>query len=225
MSSIQQWKPNQILLLEYLIENPSATRNEMSEVAGVSVYKVSNWLKDPIFVEAFYDRYMISFGTKLPSVLDSMVREALEGNVQAGRLVLEHSGKLVKNVHIKHESPFEKFIAAESVKDITDAEFDEAIVEELVKEEIKEEFKELPKRNKENDSPHKRLMKETKRIKSAKELELKNERQKKNYALRKRAERVGLKPLPGGRPNKYDRKRWLKELEKREANLHPSPQT
>ena len=197
----------------------------MSEVAGVSVYKVSNWLKDPIFVEAFYDRYMISFGTKLPSVLDSMVREALEGNVQAGRLVLEHSGKLVKNVHIKHESPFEKFIAAESVKDITDAEFDEAIVEELVKEEIKEEFKELPKRNKENDSPHKRLMKETKRIKSAKELELKNERQKKNYALRKRAERVGLKPLKRGRPTKYDRKRWMKELEKREANPLPSFQT
>ena len=29
-----------------------------------------------------------------------MIREAVEGNVQAGRLVLEHSGKLVKNINV-----------------------------------------------------------------------------------------------------------------------------
>ena len=221
MDSIEKWKPQQILLLEYLIENPSATRAEMSETAGVSIGTVANWLKEPIFIEAFYDRYMIVFGSKLPAVLNSMVREALEGNVQAGRLVLEHSGKLVKNVHIKHESPFEKFIASESVRDVTDAQFDEVISEEITK----EDFKELPERNKENDSPHKRVMKETKRIKSVRKHEKSKKRQRDNYELRQRAEKVGLNPLTGGRPTKYDRKRWLKELEKREANLHPSPQT
>ena len=143
MDSIEKWKPQQILLLEYLIENPSATRAEMAEVSDVSIGTIANWLKEPIFVEAFYDKYMIAFGSKLPAVLNSMVREALEGNVQAGRLVLEHSGKLVKNVHIKHESPFEKFIASESIKDITDAEFDEAIMEEIVKEDFKDDFKDL----------------------------------------------------------------------------------
>ena len=217
MDSIEKWKPQQVLLLEYLIENPSATRTEMAEASDVSIGTVANWLKEPVFVEAFYDRYMIVFGSKLPSVLNSMVREALEGNVQAGRLVLEHSGKLVKNVHIKHESPFEKFIAAESVKDTVDAEFKEVIAEEI--------SKELPERNKENDSPHKRVMRETKRIKEVKEHEKSKKGQRDNYELRKRAERVGLKPLKRGRPTKYDRKIWMKELEKREANPHPSPQT
>ena len=217
MDSIEKWKPQQILLLEYLIENPSATRTEMAEASDVSIGTVANWLKEPVFVEAFYDRYMIVFGSKLPSVLNSMVREALEGNVQAGRLVLEHSGKLVKNVHIKHESPFEKFIAAESVKDTVDAEFKEVIAEEI--------SKELPERNKENDSPHKRVMRETKRIKEVKEHEKSKKGQRDNYELRKRAERVGLKPLKRGRPTKYDRKIWMKELEKREANPLPNLQT
>ena len=46
-------------------------------------------------------------------VLNSMIREAIEGNVQAGRLVLEHSGKLVKNINVTVDSPFEKFLKAE----------------------------------------------------------------------------------------------------------------
>ena len=217
MDSIEKWKPQQILLLEYLIENPSATRKEMAEVSQCGVGKIGAWLKDPIFVEAFYDRYMIVFGSKLPSVLNSMVREALEGNVQAGRLVLEHSGKLVKNVHIKHESPFEKFIAAEIVNDTVDAEFKEVIAEEV--------SRNLPERNKENDSPQKRIAKETKRMRNIKRKNRINEKQRQNHKLRRRAEKVGLNPLKGGRPSKYDRKRWLQELERREANPLPNPQT
>ena len=217
MDSIEKWKPQQILLLEYLIENPSATRKDMAEVSQCGVDKIGTWLKDPIFVEAFYDRYMIAFGSKLPSVLNSMVREALEGNVQAGRLVLEHSGKLVKNVHIKHESPFEKFIAAEIVNDTVDAEFKEVIAEEV--------SRSLPERNKENDSPQKRIAKETKRMREIRRRKRINEKQRENHRLRRRAEKVGLNPLKGGRPSKYDRKRWLQELEKREANPLPNPQT
>ena len=218
MDSIEKWKPQQILLLEYLIENPSATRKDMAEVSQCGVDKVGAWLKDPIFVEAFYDRYMIVFGSKLPSVLNAMLREAQEGNVQAGRLVLEHSGKLDKNVHIKHESPFEKFIAAEKGFVTVDAEFDEDILVELAEE--------LPERIEENDHPTVRSKKEKKRIVGKqKKIEQEKKRQRDAYKLRKRAEKVGLKPLKGGRPTGYDRKRWLKELEKREANPLPSPQT
>ena len=217
MDSIEKWKPQQILLLEYLIENPSATRKDMAEVSQCGVDKIGTWLKDPIFVEAFYDRYMIAFGSKLPAVLNAMVREALEGNVQAGRLVLEHSGKLVKNVHIKHESPFEKFIAAEIVNDTVDAEFKEVIAEEV--------SRSLPERNKENDSPQKRIAKETKRMREIRRRKRINEKQRENHKLRRRAEKVGLNPLKGGRPSKYDRRRWLQELERREANPLPNPQT
>ena len=52
-----------------------------------------------------------------------------------------------------------------------------------------------------------------------------NEKQRQNHKLRRRAEKVGLNPLKGGRPTKYDRKRWLQELERREANPLPNPQT
>ncbi len=78
---------------------------------------------------------MTKFGSQLPLVLESMIREAVSGNVQAGRLVLEHSGKLVKNVHVQVDSPFEKFLKSE-------VEFDE--VEVIDAEEIN--LKELPER-------------------------------------------------------------------------------
>ena len=218
MDSIEKWKPKQVLLIEHLIENPSSTIKESARVLKTRRQTISNWMKDPVFVEAFYDRYMIVFGSKLPSVLNAMLREAQEGNVQAGRLVLEHSGKLVKNVHIKHESPFEKFIAAEKGFEVVDAEFDEDILVELAEE--------LPERNEENDHPTVRAKKEKKRIVGKqKKIEQEKKRQRDAYKLRKRAEKVGLKPLKGGRPTGYDRKRWLKELEKREANPLPSPQT
>ena len=106
---LAKWKPQKVLALEYLIENPTAPQGEIAVHAGVSQGTISNWYKDPGFVETFYDRYMVTYNSKLPSVLEAMVKEAQTGNVQAGRLVLEHSGKLQKNIVIKHESPFERF--------------------------------------------------------------------------------------------------------------------
>ena len=38
----------------------------------------------------------------------------------------------------------------------------------------------------------------------------------KRYKLRKRAEKVGLEPLKGGRPHPAKRKAWIKKLEKLE---------
>ena len=43
-----------------------------------------------------------------------------------------------------------------------------------------------------------------------------NSDRNKRYGLRKRAEKVGLKPLPGGRPHPAKRKAWIKKLEKLE---------
>ena len=106
---ITKWKPQKVIALEFLIDNPTAPQHEVATHAGVSQGTISNWYKDPGFVETFYDRYMVTYNSKLPSVLDAMVKEAQLGNVQAERLVLEHSGKLQKNIVIKHESPFERF--------------------------------------------------------------------------------------------------------------------
>ena len=108
------WKPSKVRAIELLVNEPNARIKDVAEESGVSSVTIHKWLKDPEFVEVFYQKYMISFGSRLPSVLNSMIREAEAGNVQAGRLVLEHSGKLIKRVEVaNHQSPFEKFLNAE----------------------------------------------------------------------------------------------------------------
>tara|TARA_R100000353_G_scaffold175743_2_gene146960 strand:+ start:1588 stop:2154 length:567 start_codon:yes stop_codon:yes gene_type:complete len=92
------------------INNPEMKIGEIAQEIGVHRNTVSNWLNDKEFVESLYEAYMKSFGAKLPSVLQAMYKEAVNGNVQAGRLILEHSGKLIRDVEVKVESPFERFL-------------------------------------------------------------------------------------------------------------------
>ena len=104
-----------VIAIDLLVNDPEAKITDVAEKAGVTRATVHNWLKDPEFVEVFYQKYMVVFGSRLPTVLNSMVREAEAGNVQAGRLVLEHSGKLIKRVEVKnHQSPFEKFLNSQA---------------------------------------------------------------------------------------------------------------
>ena len=95
-----KWKPEKALVVDMLVSNPESRIQDVADEVGVSRATIHNWLKDPNFVEVFYQKYMVTFGSKLPNVLNSMIREAEAGNVQAGRLVLEHSGKLQKNINI-----------------------------------------------------------------------------------------------------------------------------
>ena len=101
MSEIEKFKrnPNKLAAIDIFALQPSITTKEVAKKLNISHHTISNWRKDPNFIDACYERYMLIFGSQLPSVLNAMIREAKEGNVQAGRLVLEHSGKLVKNVN------------------------------------------------------------------------------------------------------------------------------
>ena len=208
----KKFSPKQRVAIEYIALNPSSTRKEVASHVGVTDVTVYDWQKDPYFVEAVYETYMTAFGFKLPAVLEAMIREALSGNVQAGRLVLEHSGKLVKNVHVQVDSPFEKFLKAEVGGEYEDAEIIEA----------EYELDKLPERNSVNDTPHKRVRTEKKKLKrvlskerkKAKELKARRER----YALRERARKVGLEPLPPGRLSKGKREVWLNKLKNLEAS-------
>ena len=87
-------KPSKILAIDLFAFNPQITVQQVADKLGVTKKSVLQWREDPNFIDAIYDRYMVEFGSQLPSVLNAMVREAQAGNVQAGRLVLEHSGKL-----------------------------------------------------------------------------------------------------------------------------------
>ena len=188
---ITHWKPQKVLALEFLIDNPTAPQHEVADHSGVSQGTISNWYKDPGFVETFYDRYMVTYNSRLPSVLDAMVKEALLGNVQAGRLVLEHSGKLQKNIVIKHESPFERFLKSAPI---------EADYEVIASEKPKTpSFTEQPLRV----------------FKTGRDKKL--EKRREAYKLRKRAERVGMKTLGVGRHNNTEFTEWMNELNRKEA--------
>tara|TARA_Y100000296_G_C5102420_1_gene220695 strand:+ start:293 stop:892 length:600 start_codon:yes stop_codon:yes gene_type:complete len=195
-----KWKPQKVLALEYLIENPTASQREVATNSGVTQATISNWYKDPGFVETFYDRYMIVYNSKLPSVLDSMVNEALNGNVQAGRLVLEHSGKLQKNIVIKHESPFERFLKNTEIQ----GEFEE------IDDDMEVRDREIPDIPTFTEQP-------LRVFSSSKERKL--EKRREAYQLKKRAEKVGLELLPVGRHPPNAKREWLSKLEELEKGI------
>ena len=194
--------------------NPDITAQQVADKLGLSVRTVENWKQDPNFIDAIYKRYMIEFGGELPAVLNAMVREAKAGNVQAGRLVLEHSGKLVKNINVTVDSPFEKYMKKIEVEqsDIEDAE-----VEEII-DSIPIIDTPLPERN--TESQYVRAKREKKKVKEAiidekKKSKYLNQRRE-WYRWKKRAEAVGIEPLAAKRPTKGQRVTWQEEIIRRE---------
>ena len=200
--------------------NPDITAQEVADQLQMNVRTVISWKKDPNFIDAIYERYMVEFGGELPAVLNAMVREAKSGNVQAGRLVLEHSGKLVKNVNVTVDSPFEKFMKKIEVAEVVDGEIEDVVVNEIINE-IPEEVVDittLPERNTESQkmrvTDEKRKVK--KAIKSEKEKAKYLNQRKKWYRWKKRAEAVGVEPLSAKRPTKGQRVAWQEEIVRRE---------
>ena len=198
--------------------NPDITAQEVADALGVKVRTVVDWKSDPNFVDAIYNRYMVEFGGEIPAVLNAMIREAKSGNVQAGRLILEHSGKLVKNINVTVDSPFEKFMKKIEVADVIDGEIED--VQEII-DEIPEEViavTTLPERKIENQAH--RVAKEKKQVKkivkSEKEKAKYLDQRKKWYRWKKRAEAVGVEPLKAKRPTKGQRIAWQEEIKRRE---------
>mgnify|MGYP003969646537 FL=1 len=203
------WKPTKVRALEFMIANAGATYQEIADQAGVSKGAVQHWMKDPEFIEVFYQKYMISFGAKLPSVLNSMIREAEGGNVQAGRLVLEHSGKLIKRVEIQnHQSPFEKFLGTQESEVFQNAEVQEAEI-------VEDNMVVLPERP---------IIEEKDRVKrveppkspSIRRNNRKNKKRREARAWNIRAKKVGLSPPKAGRQTPHQRKEWQKKIIERE---------
>ena len=214
MSNIELKKANQMAAIDLLINNPELNKKQIAEQLKVSPRTIHSWFADDRFVEMYYKKYMISFNAKLPMVLNSMIREAVEGNVQAGRLVLEHSGKLVRNINVTVDSPFEKFLKAEQIDadEIIDAE----------SEEVTEILDTLPERNPVNDKPKKRDIKEKKAVDQIKKgkkpyRQKRREDRASRYALLQRAKKVGLDPLPSRRPTNSERRKWLEKLAELES--------
>ena len=201
--------PSKILAVELCAFNPEMTIQHIADKVGVSKGCIENWKRTPEFIDAVYDRYMLQFGMEIPQVLDSMIREAKAGNVQAGRLILEHSGKLVMNINVTIDSPFEKFLKnVPNAEVIQDAEIIEAA------ESVDVDFSSLPPRN--TESQVKREGREKVATKDLiKKAEI-NAKQKVWYHWRKRAKAVGIEPLNSRRPTPAQRQTWENSIIKAE---------
>jgi len=209
MNKLQKYDQIKKIAVEHYATNPNLTVKELSVELGVAERTIVKWRTDPNFHDAIYDRYMVLFGGELPSVLNAMLREGKSGNVQAARLVLEHSGKLVKNINITVDSPFEKYLKSIDIDDVDDAEIIEAIEEIPI-------IEALPERDDEN--PSKRSQRENKQIDEAIKKEQYSQKRKEWYRWNKRAEAVGVKPLSARRPTKGQRKAWEDEIIKKEKS-------
>ena len=196
-------KPAKTLAIDYCAYT-NLTNKEIAKKVGVSVDSVNKWRQDPNFIDAVYDKYMLKFGLEIPNILDAVVREAVSGNMVAARLALEHSGKLVKNINITVDSPFEKFLKA-----VPDAEVVEGEVVDVGN------FDHLPERNPQDAAKvYKRDQVATKEaIKKAE----RNAKQKVWYQWRKRAKDVGVEPLTSKRPTPAQRKEWEEKIIKAEV--------
>ena len=211
-----KFSPQQLQAIEILASNPYADKKSIAKEVGISYKSIYNWMVKPEFINRAYDRYMEVAGIELPAVIGAMVEEAKAGNVHAGRLVLEHFGKLEKKIKIQIESPFEKFLKEEDELEevFVDAEVEANIefIEEL--HEVVIDKVVLPERDKSNNKPNIRDRKEKKQLK---EKIAEKKQQNSSYQIRKRANAVGLELLKGGRQSKATRQKWLEELERLEA--------
>ena len=203
--------PHKEAAIQLFAFNHGITVREVADKIGVNARSVRAWREDPEFHLAIYNSYMSEFDSKLPSILDAMVREAREGNVQAGRLILEHSGKLVKNVVNVTISPYEMFLKNIDDGEVVDSEVVDAATD------IEFEEVDLPPRNAEDQRL--RTIKESKKVKQVENKEEYNAKQREWYRWRKRAEKAGIPPLKNRRPTPAQRKEWQNLIIQAEAEV------
>ena len=154
----------------------------------------------------------------------AQIEEAKRGNTRAAELILKHFGKLQDTLVLKVESPFMQHL---KVADTEDAEIVEDVAIDIGNSfEVKDQdmLPPLPERDPLNDTPNTVARRQNKALRDAelrskrtyaddKKRKAANERKK----LRYRANKVGLKPLPPGKPTPQARKKWLDELHRRET--------
>ena len=198
---------------EMMALEPETSVKKIASKLKVHEQTVLTWRRDPNFIDMVYQIYMVEFGAEIPAVLSSMIREAKAGNVQAGRLVLEHSGKLVKNINVTIDSPFEKYLKAEK----TEVEYMDADIQDIVEDiEATQEIV-LPERKVEDQS--KRVKSEFKTIKRVAQNSKRRVARNKMHRWKQRAKAVGIEPLPAGRPTKAQKKTWVEVVRAKEREL------
>ena len=174
---------------------PNIKHGEVADKLDISDKTLMKMRKNGDFWDKVYKAYLIEYESEMPDVLRALIRESKAGNVQAIRLVLEHTNRLQKHINIRVSSPFEQWLASNDNNHLEEAEI---VVGELPP---------LPPRIADNTpkKPHNDF------IRLDQELQKKqswNERRKELHKWNKRAKACGIEPLPARRPTKGQRKEW-----------------
>ena len=208
--------------IEIYATNPEISHQEASTMLGINFKTLAKFRKNPNFWEKVYETYMQTFEGSVVSVLMAAVREAVAGNVQAQRLVLEHSGKLQKNINITIDSPFEKWMKQSDNEVKVDNAQDAEIVSDL--EAISPEFASLPESIADNSPKH--AMDELKKLRKAQNKAKsninRNKLRREQHKWLKRAELAGIDPLPRKRPTAGQKKAWRDSIVAKELQMKAS---
>ena len=195
---------------------PEITNKQLSKKLGISYKQACAWRSDPKFIERSVDRFIEMVGSEVPLVMKALIREAKEGNTRAAEIFLKQVGRLQETLTVKIEAPFMQHLKArDGAIDVSEAidlgnEMDQILIDV--------DSEELPERNPKNNIPIRQINKDKAETIQAIKRAKKNSDRNNRYNLRKRAEKVGLEPLPGGRPHPAKRKAWIRKLEKLEKN-------
>ena len=94
--------------IEIYASNPMVQHQDVAKMLDVSEKTLRKIRRNGDFQNKVYEYYMKTFDTDVVAVLKAMISEAVAGNTTAGRIVLEHSGRLQNNVNINViKSPFQ----------------------------------------------------------------------------------------------------------------------
>ena len=199
-------KLNPILInraVDIYATTPNVQHKDVADELGINYKTLLKLRKDADFWKKVWDTYLVTYEADVLDVCRSMVREALAGNTSAGRLVLEHSGKLQKNINITISSPFERWLANEDRKQLEPSKEINCIEAELVPEAIQQEGQHIDRE----------LIKKKATLEKRREL----------YGWSRRAEAVGIAPMPPRRPTKGQRLEWEMSIiraEEEQANTN-----
>jgi len=97
----KKFTKKQLEFIEYLVGNGNGTsKKEAARDLGVSVKTINVWLKDDRILNEIYNQAMLKISKELPRVLDTLIKNALKGNMQAIKLILEHARKKIGTIDI-----------------------------------------------------------------------------------------------------------------------------
>ena len=183
---------------------PNVSHSSVAEQLGISSKTLLKLRKNADFWDKVYKAYLIEYESEMPDVLRALIRESKAGNVQAIRLVLEHTNRLQKHINIRISSPFEQWLAQSGNNQIEEADI---VVGELPP---------LPPRTADN-TPEKVQNDFIKLDKELKKKQEWNERRRQLHRWNQRAKVCGIEPLPARRPTPGQRKEWEDSIVKAEG--------